>query len=67
MGKSMKQHVKMTIDAGQNKWPAVFWNASERVDRDFSLGDKVDIVFRMGRNYFQNREHLQLTILDIQK
>jgi len=67
MGKSERQHVRMLIDTGNHKWPAVFWNASDRVGKDFALSDTVDILFRLGRNYFMNTETLQLTILDIRK
>ncbi len=67
IGKTEKQHVKLLVDTGKYKWPALLWNGAERVEKDFSLGDKVDIVFRLGRNYFQNTERLQLTLLDISR
>ena len=63
IGKNEQKHLKMLFAAGKYKWPAVYWNASERVNRDFSSGDTVDIVFRLGRNYYMNRESLQLTIM----
>lgn len=62
-----QQHLRMLIAAGNFKWPAVFWKAADRVGKDFSLGETVDIVFRLGRNYFQNKEILQLTLLDVKK
>ena len=65
VGKREQSHVRMLLDGGQFKWPAVYWNAANRVGSEFSLGDHVDIVFRLGRNYYQNRESLQLTILDL--
>jgi single-stranded-DNA-specific exonuclease len=65
MGNSEPKHVKMLIKSGSYKWPAVFWRAGERLDTDFSRGDSVDIVFRLGRNYFRNTETLQLTVLDL--
>jgi len=65
MGNSEPKHVKMLIKSGSYKWPAVFWRAGERLDSDFSRGDLVDLVFRLGRNYFRNTETLQLTILDL--
>jgi single-stranded-DNA-specific exonuclease len=65
MGNSEPKHVKMLIKSGSYKWPAVFWRAGERLDSDFSRGDLVDLVFRLGRNYFRNAETLQLTILDL--
>ena len=67
IGKTDKQHVKMTVDTGGNSWPAIFWRAGERADRDFSKGDSVNLLFRLGRNYFQNTEHLQLTVVDVEK
>lgn len=67
MGKSAQQHAKLLLDSGSYKWPGMFWRAAERVGIDFSVGDYVDAVFRLGRNYFQNTENLQLTILDIKR
>ncbi len=67
MGKSAQQHVRLLLDSGQYKWPGVFWRAAERVGIEFSVGDTVDVVFRLGRNYFQNTERLQLTVLDIKR
>ncbi|HAK47045.1 MAG TPA: single-stranded-DNA-specific exonuclease RecJ, partial [Spirochaeta sp.] len=67
IGKSEQKHLRMLFAAGKYKWPAVFWNAAERANKDFSRGDKVDIVFRLGRNYFMNKESLQLTVLDLKK
>ncbi|MDC7225496.1 MAG: single-stranded-DNA-specific exonuclease RecJ [Spirochaetales bacterium] len=67
MGKSEQKHLRLLFAAGKYKWPAVYWNAADRANRDFSRGDKVDIVFRLGRNYFMNKESLQLTVLDLEK
>lgn len=67
VGKKEQVHTRLTIRAGEHKWPAVFWNSAERVGRDFSANDRVSIVYRIGKNYFQNKETLQLTILDIKR
>ncbi len=67
MGKGEQKHLRFLFNAGKYKWPAVYWNSADRANRDFSKNDRVDIVFRLGRNYFMNKESLQLTILDIQK
>jgi single-stranded-DNA-specific exonuclease len=67
VGKSDPVHLKMLVDAGQTKWPAIFWRSADRVNKDFSEGDEVNILFRLGRNYYQNREQPQLTILDIER
>ncbi len=67
IGKKEVSHVKMLLGAGRYKWPAIYWNAADRAGRDFDVSDTVDIVFRLARNYFQNTESLQLTILDLKK
>jgi single-stranded-DNA-specific exonuclease len=40
MGKGEVKHVKLTLDAGKHKWPAVYWQAAEKVKRDFDLEDR---------------------------
>ena len=52
---------------GENRWPAVFWNAAARFPGDFAVGDVVDVLYRLGRNTYGGGESLQLTILDVKK
>ena len=66
VGKTGAQHVRLTLDAGAHKWPAIFWNALDRLERgEFAAGDRVDAAFHLGRNTFQGQEKPQLTILDL--
>lgn len=67
LGKGEKQHLKLTLSTGKLKWPALFWNEGERLNRDFSKGDKVDILFHTGRNFFNGSETPQLILLDLKK
>ena len=67
IGRTEQQHVKMLVNTGSIKWPAIYWRAAEKVNVEFTTGEKVDVVFRLGRNYFQNVEKLQLTIMDIKR
>ena len=67
VGKKEIQHVKLILDYGKYKWPGLLWNGSERVGRDFDQGDSIDVVFRLNRNYYLNKETLQLTILDAKR
>ena len=60
-------HVKLQLQYGTYRWPAVYWNAADEVGTAFSEGDTVDVVFRMGRNYFRNNESLQLTVVALRK
>lgn len=59
------QHVKMTLAFGQYKWPALYWSAADRIGKDFDVGTAVDVVFRLGRNFFRNQESLQITVIDL--
>ncbi len=67
MGKTEQKHVKLTLDCGKHKWPAVFWQAADRVKRDFDVQDQVDLVFQVGRNYFNGAETPQLTVTDLRR
>lgn len=67
IGKTEKQHLKLTFSCGTYKWPAVYWRAAERLNRDFSVGDSVDTVFTIGRNTFNGTEIPQLVLQDVQK
>lgn len=68
VGKGEQLHVKMLLNSGKYKWPAIYWRAGSRVSNgDFETGDSVDVVFRLGRNYFQYTETSQLTVLDLER
>ena len=60
-------HVKLQLLFGQYRWPALYWNAADEVGTIFNTGDSVDLVFRMGRNYFRNSESIQLTVVSLKK
>lgn len=60
-------HLRINLSYGSHQWPGVFWSAGPRVGRDFDEGDIVDVVFRMGRNYYKNQELIQLTLQDIRR
>lgn len=67
MGKTEVQHLRLTIDCGKYKWPAIYWKAAERLNRDFSVGDKVDIVFEATRNLFNGNETPQMNIVEMER
>lgn len=60
-------HLRINLSYGSHQWPGVFWSAGPRVGRDFDEGDIVDVVFRLGRNYYKNQELIQLTVQDIRR
>jgi len=67
MGKSEQKHVKLTLDCGKHKWPAVYWQAADKVKKDFDLNDRVDIVFQVSRNWFNGTETPQLVVSDLKR
>jgi single-stranded-DNA-specific exonuclease len=60
-------HVKLTLDTGTYKWPAMYWRAGEKVKRDFDLGDRVDIVFTVSRDWFNGMETPQIIVMDLRR
>jgi single-stranded-DNA-specific exonuclease len=67
IGRNSLNHLKLLLEAGKLKWPAVYWNAAARFPGEFTVGDTVDVVYRLGRNSYGGGENLQLTILDLHK
>lgn len=67
IGKTERQHLKLTFDLGKTKWPAMFWGGAESLHRDFDKGDNVDVLYQVGRNCFNGVETPQLIITDIRK
>jgi single-stranded-DNA-specific exonuclease len=67
MGKIEAKHVKLTLDTGKHKWPAIYWQAAEKVSRDFDISDTVDLVFTLNRNWFNGTEIPQLIVTDLRK
>jgi single-stranded-DNA-specific exonuclease len=67
MGKPEAKHVKLTLDAGACKWPALYWQAAEKVKREFDIGDTVDLVFTLNRNWFNGMETPQMIVTDLRR
>jgi single-stranded-DNA-specific exonuclease len=67
MGKNEAKHVKLTLDAGKHKWPAIYWQAADRVKRDFDMNDRVDLVFKISRNWYNGIETPQFIITDLKR
>ena len=65
IGRKDLNHLKLLLEAGATKWPAVYWNAAARFPGEFTIGDTVDVLYRLGRNSYGGGENLQLTILDL--
>ncbi|MGB4572271.1 MAG: single-stranded-DNA-specific exonuclease RecJ [Rectinemataceae bacterium] len=69
VGKTGKSHLKLTLDFGPYKWPALLWDGAERLERDFSFRnhDLVDVLFKVTVNRWNGEERPQLELYDIRK
>ncbi|MDR2518889.1 MAG: single-stranded-DNA-specific exonuclease RecJ [Spirochaetaceae bacterium] len=65
MGKNEAKHVKLTVDTGAHRWSGVYWEAAEKVRAGFKPNDKVDMVFKITRNWYNHVETPQLIIIDL--
>lgn len=69
IGRTERTHLKLTLDFGSCKWPAIMWGGAERLERDFSFlrKDKVDVLYKVTMNYWNGEERPQLEIYDIRR
>lgn len=67
IGKGEKKHLKLTLDSGKHKWPALYWNAADKLNTQFSVGDRIDILYQLNRNVFNGMETAQLILSNAEK
>ena len=66
MGKGERQHLKLYLEIGKQKWPALWWDQGALYKTEFNDGDLVDVAYNFQRNTFNGRESRQLQIIDCQ-
>ncbi|MDA8427018.1 MAG: single-stranded-DNA-specific exonuclease RecJ [Treponema sp.] len=69
VGKTEQTHLKLTLDFGKHKWPAMFWKGAERLERDFSFKnrDRIDLVYKVTLNRYNGMEQPQLEVFDARR
>lgn len=67
LGKGEKQHLKLYLEIGKQKWPALWWNQAELWKKEFNEGDIVDVAYNFQRNTFNGHESFQLVVIDCQR
>lgn len=69
IGKTAKNHLKLTLDFGSYKWPALFWDGAECLERDFSFRakDRLDILFKVTLKRWNGEERPQLELYDLRR
>ncbi|HRY53037.1 MAG TPA: single-stranded-DNA-specific exonuclease RecJ [Spirochaetia bacterium] len=71
VGKKEANHLKLTLDFGAYKWPALLWDGAQRLGRDFDFkdgkGDRIDLVFKVTMNRWNGMEQPQLEVFDARR
>ncbi|MCL2043604.1 MAG: single-stranded-DNA-specific exonuclease RecJ [Treponema sp.] len=68
IGKNESKHLKMILAVGKHKWPALYWDAASRVvNKEFGIGDHVDIVFTVKREWYKGIATPHIMIVDLRK
>lgn len=67
IGKTEPAHLKLTLEIGENKWPALWWGAAEKLNAPFKVGDTIDLLYNYERNSFNGVEGRRLVIVDAKK
>ena len=64
MGKGERQHLKLYLKIGRQKWPALWWDQGPLYKTEFNDGDLIDVAYNFQRNTFNGHEGRQLQIVD---
>lgn len=67
VGRQEKAHLKLTLDFGRHPWPALLWSGADRLDRDFSVKDRIDLVYKVTINRWNGQEQPQIEIIDARR
>jgi single-stranded-DNA-specific exonuclease len=66
IGKPEAKHLKIMLDTGRHKWPALYWQSADRfTNKEFAVSDTVDVVFTISRDYYRGNETPQMVITDL--
>ncbi len=67
LGKGERQHLKLFVEIGNLKWPALWWDQAARLGSEFKVGDTIDIAYNFQRNIFNGHEDRQLMVVDCRR
>ena len=58
------QHVKLLLQGGAHRVPAIVWNGIESVNNTLQSGASIDMVYRAEIDYFRQQEYRRLIVVD---
>lgn len=67
MGKVEPFHLKLILNCGTTKWPAIFFSEGNRLGKEFTQGDFLNIVYQIQRNYFNGKITPQIILTETKK
>ena len=67
VGKKEPLSLKLLLDCGKYKFPALFWGKGDLLNTEIIVGEYYDILYNMSRNYFNGTITQQFEIIDIKK
>jgi single-stranded-DNA-specific exonuclease len=67
VGKRGITHARMLLATEQHKWPAIWWEAGERLGKEIVPDALIDVVYRLSRNEWRGHQRLQLSVLDVKR
>ncbi|QEN09787.1 single-stranded-DNA-specific exonuclease RecJ [Oceanispirochaeta crateris] len=66
IGKEPQNHLKFLLSSETAKFPALYWNGAENFKDYMSPDNRVNLLYHVSRNYYMNRESLQITVIDME-
>ena len=63
MGKGERQHLKLYVQIGSLKWPALWWDQGALWKKEFNEGDSIDLAYNFQRNFYNGHEVSQMVVV----
>lgn len=67
VGKKDPASLKLVLDYGQLKVPAMFWGQGDLLNKEVLIGNNYDIMYSLDRNYFNGISTPQIILKEIRK
>ena len=67
VGRKRASHVRLLLASEQHKWPAIWWEAADRLGKELVPDAVLDVVYRLARNEWRGHQRLQLNVLDVRR
>lgn len=62
-----KLGLRLVLSNGKTGFSCIGWDHGDKLNKEFTLGDKVDIIATVGKNYYKGNYNMQFTLIDIAK